>query len=118
MDWVEKYADEVGELGDYTDVQRKEYLEGIVDRINVSLEKNTKDHHLDIVFRLPLVGDWHESIHLFSALGSRGLTNAPLLGLVLARKIAHRPAGLERKIMRLIDPERFSIRVTRSKSRR
>ena len=68
--------------------------------------------------RLPLVGDWHESIHLFSALGSRGLTNAPLLGLVLARKIAHRPTGLERNIMRLIDPERFSIRATRSKSRR
>ena len=57
LDWVEKYADQVGELGDYTDAQRKEYLEGIVDRINVSLDQTTKDHHLDIVFRLPLVGD-------------------------------------------------------------
>ena len=57
LDWVEKYADQVGELGDYKDTQKKEYLEGIVDRINVSLDKTTKDHHLDIVFRLPLVGD-------------------------------------------------------------
>ena len=57
LDWVEKYADQVGELGDYTDAQKKEYLEGIVDRINVSLDQTTKDHQLDILFRLPLVGD-------------------------------------------------------------
>ena len=68
--------------------------------------------------RGPLIGDWHDTIHLFSALGSRGLTNAPLLGLVLARKIANRPSGLDRDIMRIIDPHRFSIRATRTKYRR
>ena len=68
--------------------------------------------------RGPLVGDWHDTIHLFSALGSRGLTNAPLLGLVLARKIANRPLGLDREIMRIIDPHRFSIRATRTKYQR
>ncbi len=68
--------------------------------------------------RGPLVGDWHDTIHLFSALGSRGLTNAPLLGLVLARKIANRPSGLDRGIMRIIDPHRFSIRATRTKYQR
>ncbi len=68
--------------------------------------------------RMPLIGDWHDSVHLFSALGSRGLTNAPLLGMVLARKIAGRPAGLDRNIMHILDPDRFSIRVTKTKSRR
>ena len=68
--------------------------------------------------RWPLVGDWHNTIHLFGALGSRGLTNAPLLGLVLARKIVARPSGLDREIMRIIDPHRFSIRSTRTKHRR
>ena len=68
--------------------------------------------------RGPLVGDWLDTIHLFSALGSRGLTNAPLLGLVLARKIATRPSGLNREILRIIDPNRFSIRTTRTRHRR
>ncbi len=67
--------------------------------------------------RGPLIGNWHDNIHLLSALGSRGLTNAPLLGLVLARKIANRPSGLDRNIMRIIDPHRFAIRATRTKYR-
>ena len=62
LDWIEKYAEEVDDLFDYTDAERKEYLEGIVDRIDVSLDKTTKDHHLDVVFRLPLVGDGIEYI--------------------------------------------------------
>ena len=37
--------------------QKKEYLDVIIDRIEVKLDKETKDHHLDIVFRLPLVDD-------------------------------------------------------------
>ena len=67
--------------------------------------------------RMPLIGDWYDSIYLFSAFGSRGLTNAPLLGMVLARKIAGRPLGLDRNIMKLLVPERFSIRETRTRSR-
>ena len=59
--WIEKYAEEVDDLFDYTDAERS-YLEGIVDRIDVSLDKTTKDHHLDVVFRLPLVGDGIEYI--------------------------------------------------------
>ena len=57
LDWMEKYADKVGEMSDYKDEQKKEYLEGVVDKILVSLDKDTNDHHLDVVFRLPLVGD-------------------------------------------------------------
>ncbi len=36
---------------------KKEYLEGIVRRIDVTLDKKTNDHHLDLTFALPLVGD-------------------------------------------------------------
>ena len=57
LDWLEKYADKVDELVDYTDQEKKEYLEGIVDRIDVRLDKLTNDHHLDVVFRLRLVDD-------------------------------------------------------------
>ena len=57
LGWVEKYADKVDELVEYTDQEKKEYLEGIVDRIEVFLSKETNDHYLDIVFRLRLVDD-------------------------------------------------------------
>ena len=44
-------------LDTYSDEQKKEYLDGIIHRIEVRLDQETKDHHLDIIFRLPLVGD-------------------------------------------------------------
>lgn len=62
LDWVQKYADQVDELGTYSDEQKKEYLDGIIDRIEVRLDQETKDHHLDIIFRLPLVGDGIEYV--------------------------------------------------------
>ena len=37
-------------------------MEGIIDRIEVRLDQKTKDHHLGIVFRLPLVGDGIEHV--------------------------------------------------------
>ena len=57
LDWVGKYADKVGSLEEFAEDDRKEYLEGVLDRINVFLDKETNDHNLDIVFRMPLVGD-------------------------------------------------------------
>ena len=62
LDWVQKYADQVDELDTYSDEQKKEYLDGIIDRIEVRLDQETKDHHLDIIFRLPLVGDGIEYV--------------------------------------------------------
>ena len=57
LDWVEKYADRVGSLEEFSNDEKKEYLEGIVRRIDVSLDKETNDHHLDLTFNLGLVGD-------------------------------------------------------------
>jgi len=57
LDWVEKYADRVGSLEDFSNEDKKEYLEGILQRIEVVLDKETNDHHLDITFAMGLVGD-------------------------------------------------------------
>jgi hypothetical protein len=57
LDWVEKYADRVGSLEEFSNEEKKEYLEGILQRIDVSLDKETNDHHLDLTFNLGLVGD-------------------------------------------------------------
>jgi DNA invertase Pin-like site-specific DNA recombinase len=57
LDWVEKYGDRVGSLEDFSNEDKKEYLEGILRRIDVSLDKETNDHHLDLTFNLGLVGD-------------------------------------------------------------
>ena len=59
---MQKYADQVDKLDTYSDEQKKEYLDGIIDRTEVRLDQETKDHHLDIVFRLPLVGDGIEYV--------------------------------------------------------
>ena len=60
LDWVEKYADSVDSLRDFSKEEKKEYLKGIVRRINVSLDNKTNDHQLDLTFTLPLFGDWIE----------------------------------------------------------
>ena len=38
---------------------RKEYLDGILDKISVTLDKN-QQHQLSIWFKYPIVGDSHE----------------------------------------------------------
>jgi hypothetical protein len=57
LDWVEKYADRVDSFKEFSKEEEKEYLEGIVRRIDVTLDKKTNDHHLDLTFALPLFGD-------------------------------------------------------------
>ena len=57
MDWIEKYADRVGAVEDFTNEEKKEYLEGVLNRIEVRLDTETNDHQLDIVFKMGLVGD-------------------------------------------------------------
>lgn len=57
LDWVGKYADKVGSMDDFSNEDKKEYLDGILERIEVSLDKETNDHHLDLTFSMGLVGD-------------------------------------------------------------
>ena len=65
-------------------------------------------HRLASPDRMPLFGPYGgEGVSLFSALGARGLTLAPLLGLILARQLAGRPAGLDRGVLAALNPRRF-----------
>ena len=57
LDWVENYAARVDSFKEFSKEEKKECLEGIVRRIDVTLDKKTNDHHLDLTFALPLVGD-------------------------------------------------------------
>ena len=57
LDWVEKYRDRLDGIENLSDPERKEYLEGIVDRIGVSLDQETRNHKLSIKFKLPMVDD-------------------------------------------------------------
>jgi hypothetical protein len=57
LNWIEKYHFRVNKNKSLSDNDRKEYLMGILDRIEVQYDSKKKEHILDINFRLPLVGD-------------------------------------------------------------
>lgn len=51
------FGAEVKNTNQYTDEQRKDYIGGIVERIDVKWLKEPRQHELTITFRLPIVGD-------------------------------------------------------------
>ena len=57
LDWIEKYADDLRLQNDLSKEDQKVYLEGLIEKIGVRLDKETNDHHLNINFRMGLVGD-------------------------------------------------------------
>ena len=57
VNWIDAFGAEVKNTNQYTDEQRKAYVEGIVERINVKWLADTREHELNIHFRLPIVGD-------------------------------------------------------------
>ncbi len=57
VDWVSKYHDRIAGFNEFSEKEKKEYLEGIIERINVRLEHETMEHVLTISFKLPLVDD-------------------------------------------------------------
>ena len=57
-----KQADRVGSLDDFSNEDKKGYLEGVLDRIEVRLDKETNDHGLESVFQIGLFGNGIESI--------------------------------------------------------
>ncbi len=49
-------------------------------------------------------------IKVFSALGSRGLTTAPLLAEILASELCHQPIPLNATFLKVINPNRFILK--------
>jgi hypothetical protein len=59
IDWISKHQDKMSSMRDMTIENRKEYLDGILDKISVTLGKN-QQHQLSIWLKYPIVGDSHE----------------------------------------------------------
>ena len=59
IDWISKHQDKMSSMRDMTIENRKEYLDGILDKISVTLDKN-QQHQLSIRFKYPFFGDSHE----------------------------------------------------------
>ena len=61
IDWVGKFKDTYENVDGLNPQERKEYLGGLLDRIEVFLDTDTLEHQLDIFFQLPIVGDRYEN---------------------------------------------------------
>ena len=58
VDWVAKYNSKIDDIEQFKDPkQKKDYLEGLIERIDVSFDFETREHILKIKFKFPLVGD-------------------------------------------------------------
>ena len=57
IDWYKQYGEAIDNISNLTDEQRKEYVSGLVERIDVRYDKANNEHHLAIRFQLPIVGD-------------------------------------------------------------
>lgn len=57
IDWLDAFGSEITGTESFTDQQRKDYIAGIVERINVQWLPDDRAHELEFHFRLPIVGD-------------------------------------------------------------
>jgi DNA invertase Pin-like site-specific DNA recombinase len=57
IDWYKQYGESIDNISSLADEQRKEYIAGLVERIDVRYDKANNEHHLAIRFQLPIVGD-------------------------------------------------------------
>lgn len=57
VNWVKAFGDEVETLDALTDEQKKEYIGGLVKRIDVIYDAENREHHLTLTMHLPIVND-------------------------------------------------------------
>lgn len=57
VDWVKIFADEIGTKKNLTNEEKKKYLSGLIEKINVRYLAETNEHELTIQFYLPIVAD-------------------------------------------------------------
>lgn len=57
VDWIDAFGAEIKGTSTFTEEQRKEYIAGIVDRIDVKWLAEERQHEVTIHFRLPIIGD-------------------------------------------------------------
>lgn len=57
VNWIDEFGKEVKDASQMTDEERKTYIEGLVERIDVKYLPETREHQLLMHFHLPIVGD-------------------------------------------------------------
>jgi len=57
VNWLKAFGDEVEKLDALTDQQKKEYIGGLVKRIDVRYDSEKREHHLTLTMHLPIVND-------------------------------------------------------------
>lgn len=57
LDWLKKFNSDLGGKSVKSPQDKKEYLEGLIDKIVVNFDKDTNEHSLDFRFKLALVND-------------------------------------------------------------
>ena len=57
VNWLEVFGDEVESLDSLAEEQKKEYIAGLVKRIDVRYESETREHHLTLTMHMPIVND-------------------------------------------------------------
>ena len=62
LDWISKYGEQLSLQSELPKKEKKEYLEGLLDRVEVRLDKKTNDHTLKAYFHMGLVGDGIEYV--------------------------------------------------------
>ena len=63
LDWIGKYGDDLTLKSEMPKEDKKAYLQGLLDRIEVRLTNETNDHIVTVFFRMGLVGDGIEYIN-------------------------------------------------------
>ena len=57
IDWVGHFHNTYSNVEKFDEEQQKQYLSGLVDKIDVNLDAETNEHVLDIKFQYPMVDD-------------------------------------------------------------
>jgi DNA invertase Pin-like site-specific DNA recombinase len=57
VDWYKSFGDQVDALANLTDEQKRDYISGLVERIDVTYDATSNEHQLKLRFHLPIVGD-------------------------------------------------------------
>jgi DNA invertase Pin-like site-specific DNA recombinase len=57
VDWIGQFEKTYANVDNFTEEQQRQYLDGLVERIDVRLDTDTNEHLLDIKFQFPIVAD-------------------------------------------------------------
>lgn len=57
VDWLKEYKGKINQLNDLSVEERKEFLEGVVEKVVVNPDEDRQTHNIEIHFQFPYVGD-------------------------------------------------------------